>query len=195
MARSRHLQKLALCGVIMPKVPNWMAHADRLAYLEELRVQELGRDGIQVLGQLPCLMYLQLRAKTIPEKNIIIHPNTVPSLKHFDFSCELSFLTFEPSAMPWLQILNIDLDGREEGTMQLPEGSPVGGIENLASLEKIYLLIRAKCVRRQPRRLKVESACREAIRRHLKSQSMLIYSVYCNEFDEIGHEVQGSQED
>jgi len=49
--------------------------------------------------------------------------------------------------MPWLQILNIDLDGREEGTMQLPEGSPVGGID-LASLEKIYLLIRAKCVRR-----------------------------------------------
>jgi len=121
-------------------------------------------------------------------KWLSFHPNTFPSLKHFDFSCELSFLTFEPSAMPWLQILNIDLDGREEGTMQLPEGSPVGGIENLASLEKIYLLIRAKCVRRQPRRLKVESACREAIRRHPKSQSMLIYSVYCNEFDEIGHE-------
>ncbi|CAD6273180.1 unnamed protein product [Miscanthus lutarioriparius] len=139
ITRPKHLQRLRLDGHIIPKVPNCIVHADRLAYLEELRVQELGRDGIQ--------------------------------------------------------ILNIDLDGREEGTMQLPEGSPVGGIENLASLEKIYLLIRAKCVRRQPRRLKVESACREAIRRHPKSQSMLIYSVYCNEFDEIGHEVQGSQED
>ena len=147
ITRPKHLQRLRLDGHIIPKVPNCIVHADRLAYLEELRVQELGRDGIQVLGQLPCLMYLELRAKTIPEKNIIIHPNTVPSLKHFDFSCELSFLTFEPSAMPWLQILNIDLDGREEGTMQLPEGSPVGGID-LASLEKIYLLIRAKCVRR-----------------------------------------------
>ena len=182
-------------GVIVPKIPNWIAHAERLAYLYQLEVQELWSDDIKVLAQLPCLIFLMLETKTNPEKNIIIHSNTFPSLKHFDFSCELSFLTFEPSAMPWLQILNIDLDGREEGTMQLPEGSPVGGIENLASLEKIYLLIRAKCVRRQPRRLKVESACREAIRRHPKSQSMLIYSVYCNEFDEIGHEVQGSQED
>ena len=115
----QHLQRLRLTGHIIPKVPNCIVHAGRLAYLEGLRVEELGRDGIQVLAQLPCLIYLELRAKTIPEKNIIIHPNTFPSLKHFDFSCGLSFLTFESSAMPRLQILNIDLDACEEDTMQL----------------------------------------------------------------------------
>ncbi|KAG2534806.1 hypothetical protein PVAP13_9NG085700 [Panicum virgatum] len=137
--RPQHLQRLRL-GRHIPKVPNCIVHAHRLAYLEGLLVQELRSDGIQVLAQLPCLIYLDLGAITIPEKNIIIHPNTFPSLKHFIFnvSCELSFLTFEPSAMPRLQILRIDLDGHEESTMQLQEDSPVGGIENLASLEKIF---------------------------------------------------------
>ena len=106
-------------------------------------------------------------------KWLSFHPNTFPSLKHFDFSCELSFLTFEPSAMPWLQIVNIDLDGRGRGAIQLQEGSPVSGIEHLASLEKISLrlVIHAKCDQGS----KIESAWRGAISRHPKSQALQIY--------------------
>ncbi|CAD6334831.1 unnamed protein product [Miscanthus lutarioriparius] len=108
LTRPRHLQKLRLNGVTMPKLPNWIAHADRLADVD-LSVHELRSDDVQVLAQLPCLTFLDLSAKTIPE-NIIIHPNTFHSLKRFKFwrsQALSSRLTFEPDAMPWLQILQI----------------------------------------------------------------------------------------
>ena len=101
----------------MPRVPNWITHADRLARVE-LEVQELPSDDVQVLAQLPCLIYLQLRAKTIPENNIIIHPQTFHSLKCFKFFCGELRLTFEPAAMPQLQRLEILL-AHGYGAMEL----------------------------------------------------------------------------
>jgi hypothetical protein len=146
----------------------------------ELEVQELSSDDVQVLAQLPCLIYLQLRAKTIPE-NIIIHPQTFHSLKCFKFFCgELPSLTFEPAAMPQLQRLEIQL-AVGQGAMELQEGSLVGGIKDLASLEKISLYICAKCGQGS----KIESAWRDAISRHPKSQALQIY-VNCREIDENG---------
>jgi len=158
-----------------------MAHADRLAYLYRLEVQELRSDDIQVLGQLPCLIYLVLDAETIPEKNIIIHPNTFSSLKRFEFSCELSCLKFEPAAMPRLQRLDIRLDARGQGAIQLQEGSPVGGMENLASLVEIEITV--EILAKYDHGSKIEAACRDAISRHPTSQAMQIH-VSCNEFDE-----------
>ena len=38
LSRPRHLQRLRLGGVIVPKIPNWIAHAERLAYLYQLEV-------------------------------------------------------------------------------------------------------------------------------------------------------------
>ncbi|CAD6273181.1 unnamed protein product [Miscanthus lutarioriparius] len=137
LARPRHLQRLGLYGVTLPKLPNWIAHADRLVHAV-LGVQELRSDDVQVLAQLPCLIYLRLKAETIPEKNIIIHPSTFHSLKSFKFFCgELPCLTCDPDAMPRLQRLEMELDARGQGAMQLQEGSPVGGIKHLASLEEI----------------------------------------------------------
>ncbi|CAD6273176.1 unnamed protein product [Miscanthus lutarioriparius] len=170
LARPRHLQRFSLYGVTMPKVPNWIAHADRLAHVE-LEVQELPSDDVQVLAQLPCLIYLQLRAKTIPENNIIIHPQTFHSLKCFKFFCgELPSLTFEPAAMPQLQRLEIQL-ALGQGAMELQDDNLVSGIEHLASLEKISLYICAKCGQGS----KIESAWRGAISRHPKSQALQIY--------------------
>ncbi|XP_066364990.1 disease resistance protein RGA5-like [Miscanthus floridulus] len=175
LTRPRHLQRLRLNGVTMPKLPNWIAHADRLADVD-LSVHELRSDDVQVLAQLPCLTFLDLSAKTIPE-NIIIHPNTFHGLKRFKFwrsQALSSRLTFEPDAMPWLQILaiihNAMATDTEEGAMQLQEGSPVGGIEHLASLEGIGLVILAKCDQGS----KIESAYRDAINSHPKSQAMKI---------------------
>ncbi|WVZ95937.1 LOW QUALITY PROTEIN: hypothetical protein U9M48_041639 [Paspalum notatum var. saurae] len=183
MTHPQHLQKLRLDGVLH-KVPNWMVHADRLTYLDRLIVQELRSDGIQVLAQLPCLMYLRLEAKTIPERNIIIHPNTFPSLKRLDLFCELSCLTFESAAMPQLQILRVFFDGHEQVATieQLQEGSPVRGIEHLASLEEITLRMYAKCGHGS----KIKAACRDAITRHRRSQAIRI-SVDCPECDENGN--------
>jgi hypothetical protein len=45
-----------------------MAHADRLVYLNQLQVKGLRSDDIQVLGQLPCLIYLRLKAKKSQRK-------------------------------------------------------------------------------------------------------------------------------
>ncbi|XP_066363146.1 disease resistance protein RGA5-like isoform X1 [Miscanthus floridulus] len=178
LACPRHLQRLQLfCSI--PKVLDWIAHADRLADLY-LEVQELRSDDIQSLAQLPCLIHLRLIAITT-EKNIIIHRNTFPSLKHFRFSCDLSCLEFEPAAMPLLLRLYIHLDGRGRGAIQLQEGSLVSGIEHLASLEKISLrlVIHAKCDQGS----KIESAWRDAISRHPKSQAIKI-CLDCYECDE-----------
>jgi hypothetical protein len=84
--------------------------------------------------------------------------------------------------MPRLQKLRIQLDARGQGAMQLQEGSPVGGIEHLARLERISLFIEAKCNQGS----KIESACRDAISRHPKSQAMKI-DACCNEYDENGN--------
>jgi hypothetical protein len=136
-----------------------MAHADRLVYLNQLQVKGLRSDDIQVLGQLPCLIYLRLKAKKIPEKNIIIHPNTFPCLEHFHFSCELSYL-------------DIHLHYGGESAIHLKEGSLVGGIEQLASIEKIFVDINAKYDHDGSQ---IESAWRDAINRHPKSQTIYIY--------------------
>lgn len=160
----RHLQRL-ISGGLLSSVPDWMAHADRLAYLYRLEVQELRSDGIQVLGQLPCLIYLRLIARTIPEKNIIIHPNTFPCLQHFDFHCELSCLAFEPATMPRLQRLEIHVFGDRQGAMQLQE-------------EQIIVVILTKCENGS----QVESAWRAATSRHPKSQAIRIH-VQCLELD------------
>ncbi|WVZ95949.1 hypothetical protein U9M48_041649 [Paspalum notatum var. saurae] len=183
LTRPRHLQQLTLYGLI-PKVPTWMGHAHRLSYLNYLELQELQSDDFRVLAQLPCLILLRLKAQTILEKNIIIYQNTFPSLKYFEFYCELSCLTFEPAAMPRLQKLEIGFDGCGQGEMQLQEGSLVGGIERLSCLEEVYIDIEAKCGHGS----RIESAWRDAINRHPKSQALRI-RVHCTEYDENGNMV------
>ncbi|CAN6338274.1 unnamed protein product [Urochloa humidicola] len=164
--RPRHLQFLFLER--LPTVPKWMAHANKLAHVDCLQVEDLRDHDIQVLGQLPCLVYLRLIAMTTPERNIIINPNTFPSLKYFNFSSELFCLTFEPAAMPRLQSMWIRFYSYGRSALQLEEGSPVAGIEHLASLEEIIMHISAKCCS------EMESATREAIHRHPKSHTMQI---------------------
>ncbi|WVZ95951.1 hypothetical protein U9M48_041651 [Paspalum notatum var. saurae] len=196
----RHLQRLGLYGLI-PKVPTWIAHADRLSYLYNLEVQELQTDDFHVLARLPCLIYLCLRAKTIPGINIIIYPNTFPNLKYFVFYyCELPCQTFEPAPMPRLQKLEIQFDGREQavilpsgfvkkkkkkkGAIQLQEGSIVGGIRHLACLEKVSVDIHAEFGHGSI----IETAWREAINKHPKSQAIQI-RVQCTEYDENGNKL------
>ncbi|KAJ1261320.1 hypothetical protein BS78_09G020200 [Paspalum vaginatum] len=181
LTRPRHLQRLVLFGLI-PKVPTWMAQANRLSSVSHLQVQELRSDDFRVLAQLPCLIFLHLLAETILEKNIIIYPNAFPSLKYFGFYCELSCMTFAPAAMPRLQDLGIRFYGRGQGAMQVHECSPVGGIEHLACLEKISVYIEVKCGHGS----RIESAWRDAISRHPNSQAMQI-SVHITEYDEDGY--------
>ncbi|KAF8666394.1 hypothetical protein HU200_053501 [Digitaria exilis] len=125
----RHLQRFFAHGS-MPKIPKWMEHAESLAYLDRLRVEELKSDDLQVLAHLPCLVSLFLSATTVLEKHIIIHPNTFPSLKYFVFFCEpSSLMTFEKDAMPQLQDLTIHFSNYKQGSaVETQEGSPVAGL-------------------------------------------------------------------
>jgi hypothetical protein len=77
-----HLQSLkCFNGIRIPKVPKWMAQAERLAYIYRLVVEQLQSDDVQVLAQMPCLVYLSLRAKRVPKESIIVHSNSFPVLE------------------------------------------------------------------------------------------------------------------
>ncbi|CAN6360875.1 unnamed protein product [Urochloa humidicola] len=174
-----HLQLLVGWEALkIPQVPKWMAQAERLAYLEGLDVEELLNDDVQILANMPCLAYLQLRAKAAPEKSIVIHSNAFPVLKKFVFYCKLSCLTFEPGAMPELKDLELSLDSRATGAEH--EASFVGGIEYLASLQEVTVVVCAKLGEGS----RLESLCRDSIQRHQRYQSMktnLRYEEYDDE--------------
>ncbi|KAL6622864.1 hypothetical protein ACP70R_032743 [Stipagrostis hirtigluma subsp. patula] len=169
--RPCHLRTLELWGSIS-QVPNWLTHAERLTYLNQLEIEELGSDGVKILGQLPCLIVLQLSAETIPERNIVIHPNTFLSLKKFLLWCDLSCLTFQPGAMPQLQMLSIYI--HEPAAVQLQGGSPVAGIERLGSLQDIEVKVIRGPQLSKIELSKIQSACKDAINRHPRSHAIKV---------------------
>ncbi|KAG2620685.1 hypothetical protein PVAP13_3NG210301 [Panicum virgatum] len=155
-----------------------MAQANMLAYVRKLHVEPLLGKDVQVLAHMPCLGYLSLQAKTVPEESIIICSNAFQVLKQFDFSYKLSCLTFEPGAMPRLKKLRISYDSRGPGS-EHEEVSPVAGVEHLESLEEVNVALYAK--RGEGSRL--ESLCREFIQRHQRCESMNINVRYREDDD------------
>lgn len=137
-----HLQLIWCNNMKTLQVPKWMAQADRLAYLEELKVEQLLSEDLKVLVHMPCLPYLSLETETVPEKSILIRSNTFPVLKKFEFSYKSSYLTFELGAMPRLKKLHINYDSSGPGSEH--EVSPVAGVEHLASLDDVYVVVYAK---------------------------------------------------
>jgi len=161
-----HLQWIGFSFIKTSQIPTWMAQANRLAFLQLLQVAQLPSVDIQVLAQMPCLGYLYLQAEMVPEKSIIIRSNAFPVLKQFIFSYKLSYLTFEPGAMPRLKKLYITYDSC--GPSAEHEASPIAGVEHLASLEEVSVVVKAK----HGERSKLGSLCRESIQRHPRYQSM-----------------------
>ncbi|CAL4982849.1 unnamed protein product [Urochloa decumbens] len=175
--RPHHLQVVCSEFVRIPQLPKWMAQADRLAYLERLVVEQLLNDGVQILAHLPCLASLHIQAKEVPGKTMVIHSNAFPVLKRVIFRCKLSYLTFEPGAMPLLKELYIDFGS---GAPEAEHGiSPVNGIEHLASLEKVSVQVQAK----RGEGSKLESLCRNSIQRHQRYQSIKT-NLDCEECDD-----------
>ncbi|KAL6897947.1 hypothetical protein ACP4OV_006906 [Aristida adscensionis] len=169
-----HLRKLRMNHLIK-QLPDWMARAEKLAYVDGLQVQELRSDVVQALAQLPCLIYLELFATRVSERPIIILPNTYRSLKNFELCCsEFACLTFETGAMPRLRRLSITLWQVSSAAVQPQGDSPIAGVEHLVSLEEISVTIWGKSS-------KTESACRDAINRHPRSHALRIH-LKCNAF-------------
>lgn len=170
-------------------VPSWLWFSLELTMLE-LRVEELSCRDVQFLAGLPCLVDLDLTAQATPE-NIIIdiitkrvttrlgritHTDNFPKLQKFVLTCDLACLTFEPGAMPQLQILKLD----DKKPSNLEEGhgtsgaaqhgkTPLIGIEHLPRLEEVQVTSHSSKV----------PAYRDAVQRHPRFQDIrAMFNIY-----------------
>lgn len=159
-------------------VPSWLWFSLKLTMLE-LRVEELSCRDVQFLAGLPCLVDLDLTAQATPENIItkrvttrlgrITHTDNFPKLQKFVLTCDLACLTFEPGAMPQLQILKLD----DKKPSNLEEGhgtsgaaqhgkTPLIGIEHLPRLEEVQVTSHSSKV----------PAYRDAVQRHPRFQDI-----------------------
>ncbi|GJM95702.1 hypothetical protein PR202_ga12478 [Eleusine coracana subsp. coracana] len=81
----RNLQRLTLSFCTITKIPEWISQLDNLTSLK-IRVKELQRYGVELLGELPCLAYLDLSVSKEPKEDIIFHRNAYPRLREFGFA-------------------------------------------------------------------------------------------------------------
>lgn len=163
-------------------VPSWLWSSLKLTMLE-LRVEELSCRDVRFLAGLPCLVDLDLTAQATPE-NIIIdiitkrvttrlgritHTDNFPKLQKFVLTCDLACLTFEPGAMPQLQILKLDdkkpsnlEEGHGTGGAVQHGKTPLIGIEHLPRLEEVQVTSHSSKV----------PAYRDAVQRHPRFQDI-----------------------
>uniref|UniRef100_A0A0E0BSJ4 Uncharacterized protein n=1 Tax=Oryza glumipatula TaxID=40148 RepID=A0A0E0BSJ4_9ORYZ len=163
-------------------VPSWLWFSLNLRMLE-LHVEELSCRDVQFLAGLPCLVDLDLTAQATPE-NIIIdiitnrvttrlgritRTDNFPKLQKFVLTCDLACLTFEPGAMPQLQILKLEdkkpsnlAKGHGTGGAAQHGSTPLTGIEHLPRLEEVQVTANSSKV----------SAYRDAVQRHPRFQDI-----------------------
>uniref|UniRef100_A0A0D9XZ63 AAA+ ATPase domain-containing protein n=1 Tax=Leersia perrieri TaxID=77586 RepID=A0A0D9XZ63_9ORYZ len=161
-----NLQRLSLCYCKISKLPEWISQLSELTSLK-IRVNEMMRDDVEVLGQLPCLVYLDLSVKKT-KQDLIFHSDEYPNLREFGFHyCVSSHnVTFEPRTMPKLQVLHLGICKlHQQGSGSL------AGIEHLLSVEK--LKARIYC----PELMGL--AFRDAILRHPRSHTFKILFPRC----------------
>jgi len=92
-----------------PRIPFWIASLDNLTYLD-INIDPLGQKALDVLGNLPSLLYLWVTSKaTACKEKLIISTSMFLCLKEFHFTCWSSgvHLMFEAGAMMKLEKLRI----------------------------------------------------------------------------------------
>ncbi|KAL6644084.1 hypothetical protein ACP70R_018850 [Stipagrostis hirtigluma subsp. patula] len=128
----RNLQRLCISFCTVPKVPEWISQLDKLISLK-IKVKELPRDAVKLLGELPCLVYLDMSATDDPKEDLILYSNAFPSLREFGFAYTFSSVVFEPRTLAKLQILHMQFYMRQ----QEQEIISLTGIEHLLNLEQL----------------------------------------------------------
>ncbi|CAN6338223.1 unnamed protein product [Urochloa humidicola] len=161
-----NLQRLSLSFCTMSKVPEWVSQLDKLTSLK-IRVKELPEDAVQLLGELPCLIYLDLSAPKDPKDDLIFYSNAYPSLREFGFAYTLSSVTFEPRTMAKLQVVHLTFYKRR----QQQEGVSLSGIEHLQNVEQLTARIYYQG--------DVGVSFRDAILRHPRSRTFNILFPRC----------------
>lgn len=111
----RNLQRLCLSFCSFSKVPDWVSQLDKLTSLK-IKVDEFPGDAVRLLGELPCLIYLDLSATEDPkhEHDLIFYSSAYPSLREFGFAYTFSSISFEPRAMAKVQVLHLSFFRRQQ---------------------------------------------------------------------------------
>ncbi|EEE53438.1 hypothetical protein OsJ_36529 [Oryza sativa Japonica Group] len=120
-----------------PRVPSWIASLDNLTCLE-INIDLVDEKVIQILGDLPVLIFLWLISKEAgPNERLVIRSNMFVCLKEFHFTCWRNWegLMFEAGAMAKVEMLRVSFDAG---------GSVLDfGIQHLASLR--HLIVEIVC--------------------------------------------------
>ncbi|KAG8090324.1 hypothetical protein GUJ93_ZPchr0011g27680 [Zizania palustris] len=117
---------------MLSKLPKWIGQLDNLCILK-IGVGEVASNDVDVLGGLLALTVLSLYVHKKPAKRIVFNGVGFSVLKYFKFRCSLSWLKFEPGAMPNLRKLKLHFDVfRPNELASIPDG-----IEHLSGLEEI----------------------------------------------------------
>ncbi|KAF8760583.1 hypothetical protein HU200_010021 [Digitaria exilis] len=146
--------------------PDWISQLDKLTSLK-IKVDEFPGHAVRLLGELPCLVYLDLSATEDPKHDLTFYSNAYPSLREFGFAYTFSSVTFEPGAMAKLQVLHLSFFTRR----QQQEGVSLSGIEHLLNLEKLTA--------RLYNHGDIGVSFRNAILRHPRNQSFNILFPRC----------------
>jgi Leucine-rich repeat (LRR) protein len=126
-----NLQRFCMSFCTISKVPGWISQLDKLTSLK-IKVKELLGDAIQLLGELPCLIYLDLSAAEDPKCDIFFDDNAYPSLREFGFAYTFASVAFGPRTMAKLQVLYLSFY-----KLTQKEDVSLSGIEYLLNLEKL----------------------------------------------------------
>ncbi|KAJ1265875.1 hypothetical protein BS78_08G107000 [Paspalum vaginatum] len=109
------LQKFEMeMSYLFPRIPAWIASLDNLTYLD-INVDPVEQKALDVLGNLPSLLYLRVTSKETASKgSLIISSSKFICLKEFFFTCWRNRvgLMFEVGAMPKLEKLTVSFDAR-----------------------------------------------------------------------------------
>ncbi|KAG0522740.1 hypothetical protein BDA96_07G063700 [Sorghum bicolor] len=141
-AASCSLRKLCIKGHAIYKVPNWMGSLGNLSVLQLSCIICLRPEDVEILGEIPCLLFLKLSTVGGTNGRIIFPGNNgFRSLKYFSlrmYACG-TLLKFEAGSMPKLEHVEIKLFLHK---MECLNGAPPSlGIQHLSALSKVEIII------------------------------------------------------
>ncbi|XP_044327023.1 disease resistance protein Pik-2 isoform X2 [Triticum aestivum] len=124
-------------------VPRWMCSMSFLFSLS-ITLETLGEEDLQVLGSIPSLSELLIQVKKPTQgRDKRLHVGSgypFPCLTRFIFKSDTMELRFERGAMQSLQSLWLNFEDVQDTLLQF--GDFILGLENLSSLEHIYVCFR-----------------------------------------------------
>ncbi|WVZ53481.1 hypothetical protein U9M48_004412, partial [Paspalum notatum var. saurae] len=168
-----HLEILMVSSTLFPHVPKWIGQHHKLSKFL-LTVNTLIQDDVDLLGQLPNLYELELNIRKSLKEKIIVHAGTVafPVLKYFNLSCFKPWFIFETGAMPNVQKLELNHDGRK---LESYAPSLLEGIAHLVNLKEVHVLItNGFNIGTCPTAADTEAIYRNALKMHPRHQSIQI---------------------